>query len=138
MNLVYPKTFQSGDVIMREAPTIKVTWSFNHMILWFWFFLIRFVGLERKHLSRHQLLVFFLCLFEKQNALHLLVSPSSSPRLFWNIGEFGTKKCFVDYQTATIIQLFAAIKGNFWTSHSKGNFPKDYFKDVATYLFPYH
>ena len=58
------------------------------------------------------LYVLLLRLLENYNALQLL-SPSSLPHFFRNIGEFGAKKYFADQRTAaTTIQLFVAIKGN--------------------------
>ena len=85
----------------------------------------------------------FLRLLEKQNALHLELSPfSSSPQLFQNIGEFGAKNYFTDLWTATI-HSFVAVKGNFsglcffWTSPSEGEFPRYYLINVATCLFAY-
>ena len=65
LNLIYLNTFchqicQCGG-LLRVTPTLKVTWPFNHLVLWFWFSLIRFVALERKRLSRHWLLVLVCC-----------------------------------------------------------------------------
>ena len=63
LKLIYHNTYchqscQGGD-LLREAPTLKVTLPFNHDVLWFWFYLIRFVGLEHKSLSPHHLFVSF-------------------------------------------------------------------------------
>ena len=56
LNLIYHKTsyYQTcqGGNLLREAPTLKVAWPLNHVVLWF-FSLIRFVGLERKRQNRH-------------------------------------------------------------------------------------
>ena len=61
------------------------------------------------------------------------------------LGKSEQKKFFVDHRTTNTIQLFVAIKGNifgiffFWTSHSKGKFPREVpqrLSDiVASYLF---
>ena len=65
-------TYLSGD-LLREAPTLKVTWNFNHEAFWFWFSLTQFVGLKRKHLSRRRvLLLFFLNYFFRCNFNFLL------------------------------------------------------------------
>ena len=55
--LCYHKACGEGSDLLREAPNLKVTWPFNHVVLWFWCFLIRFAGLERECLSRIRLLV---------------------------------------------------------------------------------
>lgn len=51
------QAFQRGD-LLREAPTVKLRWAFNQVILWFWFSLIWFVGLKCKHPNRYQLLAY--------------------------------------------------------------------------------
>ena len=53
------QTCQDGDLLL-EGPTLKVTLPFNHLALWFLFFLIRYVVLEHKHLTCHRLLVLFV------------------------------------------------------------------------------
>ena len=53
------QTCQDGDLLL-EGHTLKVTLPFNHLALWFLFFLIRYVVLEHKHLSCHRLLVLFV------------------------------------------------------------------------------
>ena len=51
-----------------------------------------------------------------------------------------SKKYFTDQQTGNTIQLFIALKENlsglsfFWTSHSEGEFPRDYLINVVTYI----
>ena len=46
-----------GGELVWGARSLTVTWLFNHVVLWFWFPLIQFVGLERKRLSRHRLFI---------------------------------------------------------------------------------
>lgn len=53
------QTCQDGDLLL-EGHTLKVTLPFNHLALWFLFFLIRYVVLEHKHLTCHRLLVLFV------------------------------------------------------------------------------
>ena len=53
---------------------------------------------------------------EKQKASQLLLFFLFSPPLFRNNGEFGAKKYFTDYWPANTIQLFVALKGNFFCS----------------------
>ena len=65
--IIYHKTYchqtcQGGNV-QQEAPALKVTWPFTRVVLRSWFVLIRFVTLEHKRLSRHQVVVLFIHLF---------------------------------------------------------------------------
>ena len=72
---------------------------------------------------------------------------SSTPRLFRIIGKLEAKKIIENiFQTIKLdnaIQLFVAIKGSFsdlffWTSQSKGEFPRNYLINVTTCLFAHH
>ena len=54
-------------------------------------------------------------LLEKQKALHLLVfSFFFFQQFFGTMGEFGAKQYFTDHRAADTIQLFVAIKENFF------------------------
>ena len=55
-----PHNLTWGLLIMRSFLCF-----FNHVALGFWFSLMRFVGLERKRLSRHRLLVILCCRIKK-------------------------------------------------------------------------
>ena len=76
----------------KELPSIKSRPFYHVVYLLILISLIQFVGLKRKRLSRHRLLVL------------------SSTQLFGNIG---AKKYFRDHRTANLIQLFVTMKGNF-------------------------
>ena len=88
--------------------------------------------------------VHYVCLKGKTFCICFFSPSSSSPGLFQKIEEFGAKKKFTDHQTATTIQIFVAIKGNFsgliffWTSCREGKFPQDYLINEANCLFTYH
>ena len=85
------------------------------------------------------ILVHFLCLLEKQNALHL---PVFSIFFFsTTFLEFGAKKIFYRPSNSQYNSAICCYKRNvsslffFWKSCSKGEFPRDYLINVATCLF---
>ena len=101
---------------------------------------MQLLGLTRKRLTRHRLLV---CLKSKKLLCICRFFPYSSPGLSGNIGEFGAKKYFTDHGTGNTIKLFVDVIGNFSglfifsTGHSEGEFSRDYLINVATCLFPH-
>ena len=46
--------------LTARGSDLKVTWLFNQVVLWFWFSLIRFIGLEGNRLNCHRLLINFV------------------------------------------------------------------------------
>ena len=81
-------------------------------------------------------------LLVKHNVLEFRV-PLSSATLSENVGEFGAKKYLEDRRTANRIQLLVLQKEIFLNYSfseqvvEKGEFSKDYLRDVATCFFTY-
>ena len=81
------------------------------MVLWFWFSPTRFSGLERKRISLHRLLVLFAfaCKAKRFVISSFFLLPNLS-----GISGNSEQKNYLQTIEQLIIQLFVAIKEDFW------------------------